>query len=110
MPLNVTYRYDEADVVTGCAGSFAKGRLTRVVESKGGLVYCNDPHGNVVTKQETEATVTTTTRYTWAPGERFASVSTTTCVPSVLDRVPFRFGCFHARGGLLGLMLVSRAT
>ena len=74
--LNATYRYDEADAVTGCAGSFAKGRLTRVIERNGGLLYCYDSHGNVVTKQQTVGTVTTTTRYTWTLGDRLATVTT----------------------------------
>ena len=74
--LNVTYRYDEADAVTGCAGSFAKGHLTRIIENNGGLVYCYDAHGNVVTKQQTVGMVTTTTRYTWTAGDRLSSVNT----------------------------------
>lgn len=74
--LNVAYHYDEPDSVTGCTGGVSKGHLTRVVESNGGIVYCYDGHGNVIKKQQTVGTVTTTTSYTWTPGDRLKSVTT----------------------------------
>lgn len=74
--LNVSYRYDEADAVTGCTGSFAQGRLTRVMEANGGISYCYDAQGNVTRKQQTVGTVTTTTRYAWTPGRRLATLTT----------------------------------
>jgi RHS repeat-associated protein len=74
--LNVQYQYDEADTVTGCTGSFGKGRLTRVIEGNGGIVWCYDNRGNVVTKQQTVGTVTRTTTYAWTAGNRLAWVTT----------------------------------
>jgi RHS repeat-associated protein len=74
--LNVQYKYDEADTVTGCTGSFGKGHLTRVIEGNGGIVWCYDNRGNVVTKQQTVGTVTRTTTYAWTNGNRLASVTT----------------------------------
>lgn len=76
--LNVTYRYDEEDAITGCAGGFGKSHLTRVIESNGGIVYCYDGHGNVVKKQQTVGAVTTTTSYMWTLGDRLESVTTAT--------------------------------
>jgi RHS repeat-associated protein len=74
--LNVSYKFDEADSVTGCTGSVSKGHLTRIIEGNGGLVYCYDPRGNVVKKQQTVGTETRTTVYTWTPGNRLKSVTT----------------------------------
>jgi RHS repeat-associated protein len=74
--LNVTYKYDEADSVTGCTGSFGKGHLTRVIEGNGGITWCYDNRGNVIKKQQTAGTTTRTTTYTWTTGDRLASVTT----------------------------------
>jgi RHS repeat-associated protein len=74
--LNIAYHYDEADAVTGCTGNVGKGRLTRIVEGSGGIIYCYDRRGNVVKKQQTVGTTTTTTSYTWTPGNRLASMIT----------------------------------
>ncbi|WP_369928850.1 RHS repeat-associated core domain-containing protein [Xanthomonas sp. NCPPB 2632] len=74
--LNVQYKYDEADSVTGCTGSVSRGRLTRVVEGNGGLIYCYDRRGNVVKKQQTIGTATRTTTYTWTLANRLKSVTT----------------------------------
>lgn len=74
--LNVSYKFDEADSVTGCTGSVGKDHLTRVIEGNGGLVYCYDRRGNVVKKQQTVGTETRTTVYTWTPGNRLKSVTT----------------------------------
>ncbi|WP_081916689.1 RHS repeat-associated core domain-containing protein [Luteibacter sp. 9135] len=74
--LNVAYKFDEADSVTGCTGAVGKGRLTRIIEGNGGLVYCYDRRGNVVKKQQTVGTDTRTTIYTWTPGNRLKSVTT----------------------------------
>jgi RHS repeat-associated protein len=74
--LNVQYKYDEPDTVTGCTGSFGKGHLTRVIEGNGGIVWCYDNRGNVVTKLQTVGTVTRTTTYGWTTGNRLASVTT----------------------------------
>ncbi|TCV94944.1 RHS repeat-associated protein [Luteibacter rhizovicinus] len=74
--LNVAYKFDEADSVTGCTGSAGNGRLTRVIEGSGGIIYCYDQRGNVIKKQQTVGTVTTTTSYTWTLGNRLSSTST----------------------------------
>jgi RHS repeat-associated protein len=74
--LNTTYKYDEADSVTGCTGSVSKGRLTRIIEGNGGLVYCYDRRGNVLKKQQTVGTVTRTTTYAWTLADRLKSVTT----------------------------------
>jgi RHS repeat-associated protein len=74
--LNVQYKYDEPDTVTGCTGSFGKGRLTRVIEGSGGIIWCYDNRGNVVKKQQAVGTVSRTTAYAWTAGNRLASVTT----------------------------------
>ncbi|SFW27696.1 RHS repeat-associated core domain-containing protein [Luteibacter sp. UNCMF366Tsu5.1] len=74
--LNVQYKYDEADTVTGCTGNLAKGHLTRIVEGNSGIVFCYDVHGNVVRKQQTVGTTPTTTTYAWTRGNRLNSVTT----------------------------------
>jgi RHS repeat-associated protein len=74
--LNIQYKYDEADSVTGCTGSVSKGRLTRIIEGNGGLVYCYDRRGNVLKKQQTVGTTTRATSYTWTLGDRLKSVTT----------------------------------
>ena len=74
--LNVQYKYDEADSVTGCTGSTSTGHLTRIIEGNGGLVYCYDQRGNVVKKQQTVGTITRTTTYTWTLADRLESVTT----------------------------------
>jgi RHS repeat-associated protein len=74
--LNVQYKYDEADSVTGCTGSHGKGRLTRVIEDNGGIVLCYDNRGNVIKKQQTVGTDTRTTAYTWTLANRLKSTTT----------------------------------
>jgi RHS repeat-associated protein len=74
--LNVQYKYDEPDTVTGCTGSFGKGRLTRAIEGSGGIIWCYDNRGNVVKKQQAVGTVSRTTAYAWTAGNRLASVTT----------------------------------
>lgn len=74
--LNVQYKYDEADSVTGCTGNFGKGHLTRIVEGNGGIAWCYDSRGNVIKKQQTVGTDTRTTTYTWTLANRLQSVTT----------------------------------
>jgi YD repeat-containing protein len=74
--LNVQYKYDEADSITGCTGSVSKGRLTRIIEGNGGLVYCYDRRGNVLKKLQTVGTVTRTATYAWTLADRLKSVTT----------------------------------
>lgn len=74
--LNVQYKYDESDSVTGCTGNFGRGHLTRIIEGSGGIVFCFDARGNVVRKQQTVGNITRTTAYIWTRGNRLSSVST----------------------------------
>lgn len=43
--------YDLADTTTGCAASFPKGRLSRIIDASGTTTYCYDRRGNVVRKR-----------------------------------------------------------
>jgi RHS repeat-associated protein len=74
--LNVQYKYDEADSVTGCTGNLGKGRLTRVIEGNGGIVWCYDNRGNVLKKQQMVGSDTRTTTYSWTLANRLQSVTT----------------------------------
>ena len=71
---NVSYRYDEADSVTGCVGSYPVGRLTSVVETAVTTVYCYDARGNVVTKRQTQGTNVDKVSYTYTMADRLASI------------------------------------
>ena len=71
---NISYRYDEADSVTGCVGSYPVGRLTSVVETAVTTVYCYDARGNVVTKRQTQSTNVDTVSYTYTLADRLASI------------------------------------
>jgi len=71
---NISYRYDEADSVTGCVGSYPVGRLTSVVETAVTTVYCYDARGNVVTKRQSQGTNVDTVSYTYTLADRLASI------------------------------------
>ncbi|WP_346948816.1 RHS repeat-associated core domain-containing protein [Dyella sp.] len=73
---NVSYRYDEADSVTGCTGSYPSGRLTRMVETAVTTVYCYDLRGNVVQKRQAQGTNVDTVSYTYTLADRLASTRT----------------------------------
>ncbi|WP_345777542.1 DUF6531 domain-containing protein [Dyella sp. LX-1] len=73
---NVSYHYDEADGVTGCAGSHPAGRLTSMVETAVTTVYCYDIRGNVVQKRQTQGTNVDTVSYTYTVADRLASTRT----------------------------------
>lgn len=73
---NVSYRYDEADTVTGCAGSYPTGRLTSVVETAVTTVYCYDARGNAVLKRQTQGTNVDTINYSVTLAGRLASTRT----------------------------------
>ncbi|SFW69645.1 RHS repeat-associated core domain-containing protein [Luteibacter sp. UNCMF366Tsu5.1] len=73
---NIQYKYDEADAVTGCTGNHGAGHRTRVVEASGGITWCYDGRGNVLSKRQTIGADTRTTIYSWTPGNRLASVTT----------------------------------
>jgi len=72
--LNVHYYYDEPNSTTGCASSYPIGRLTRMTDSSGSTIYCYDRRGNVISKTQTIATVTATTRYVWNLADRLMEV------------------------------------
>ena len=73
---NVTYAYDEANSVTGCANSFPIGHLTRVIEGDGKVTaLCYDQMGRVVSKQLTVAGTSATTTYGYTPGGRLQSIT-----------------------------------
>lgn len=74
--LNVTYGYDEANSVTGCASSYPVGRLTRVIELSVTTVYCYDAHGNVTQKSQTQGTATDITGYGYTAADRLSSTVT----------------------------------
>jgi RHS repeat-associated protein len=73
---SVSYRYDEPDSVTGCAGSYPIGRLTSIVETAVTTVYCYDARGNVVKKTQTQGTNVDTVSYTYTLADRLASTRT----------------------------------
>ncbi|TCV97790.1 RHS repeat-associated protein [Luteibacter rhizovicinus] len=74
--LNVAYHFDEADGVTGCSGSYAVGRLTRIVESAVTTTYCYDAQGRVTERRQTQGTVTDTTSTVYTRAGRVTAVAT----------------------------------
>jgi len=74
--LNVQYKFDEADATTGCAGSYGKGHLTRIIEGNGGITWCYDVFGRVLQKSQTLGAMTRVTAYTWTKAGRLASMTT----------------------------------
>ena len=73
--LNAAYHYDEANSVTGCAGSFPVGHLTRVVESQVTTTYCYDARGNVVQKRQAQGAQTDVTNYGYTLADRMSIVT-----------------------------------
>ncbi|MGA7439924.1 MAG: RHS repeat-associated core domain-containing protein [Luteibacter sp.] len=74
--LDIQYKYDEADAVTGCTGNYGAGRRTRIIEANGGITWCYDGRGNVVKKTQMVGAIARTTTYTWTPGNRLSSLTT----------------------------------
>ncbi|MBB5356836.1 RHS repeat-associated protein [Rhodanobacter sp. ANJX3] len=72
---NVTYKYDEANAVTGCTNSSSMGRLTRVIEATVTTVYCYDPHGNVLQKSQLTAAHTDVTQYAYSSADRLQAMT-----------------------------------
>jgi RHS repeat-associated protein len=72
---NVSWRYDEPDSTTGCAGSASIGRLTRVVDSASTTTYCYDKRGNVTRKSQALGTQTDTTTYTFTRADRLDTMT-----------------------------------
>ena len=73
--LDVAYKYDEANSVTGCAASYPVGRLTRILESAVTTVYCYDAQGRVTEKRQTQGTHTDTTRYGYSLAGRLNAMT-----------------------------------
>jgi YD repeat-containing protein len=48
---------DEPDATTGCTGSFASGRLTRMTDASGSTSYCYDRFGRLTQKRQTTRSV-----------------------------------------------------
>lgn len=74
--LNVGYKYDEANAVTGCTSSAPIGRLTRVIESTVTTIFCYDSRGNLTQKKQVTSTHTDTTLYTYTLANRLSGEST----------------------------------
>jgi len=73
--LNASYHYDESNSITGCAGSFPVGHLTRLVEGAVTTVYCYDNQGNVTAKSQTQGAQTDIIRYAYTLANRLKSVT-----------------------------------
>ncbi len=73
---NVTFTYDEANSVTGCAVSAPIGRLTRMVEHAVSTTYCYDARGNVIQKMQAVAGTTDTTSYRYTAANRLSGETT----------------------------------
>ncbi|KAG9591451.1 hypothetical protein KCV01_g11476, partial [Aureobasidium melanogenum] len=73
--LDVAFNFDEADSATGCQGSYAQGRLTRIVESAVTTTYCYDALGRVTEKRQKQGAVTDTTDYVYTRAGRLAAVA-----------------------------------
>ncbi|HVI56034.1 MAG TPA: RHS repeat-associated core domain-containing protein [Luteibacter sp.] len=71
--LNASYKYDEANSLTGCAASSPIGRLTRIVENAVTTTYCYDGRGNVIQKKQLQGTTTDVTTYAYTLGDRLTS-------------------------------------
>ena len=72
---NITYAYDESNVVTGCSSSAPIGRLTRIIESAVTTVYCYDLRGNVIQKKQINSTATDTINYTYTAANRLSTLT-----------------------------------
>lgn len=73
--LNVTFGYDQANSVTGCASSQRLGRLTRIVDASGSTSLCYDRRGNVIRKIQVTAGITLTTDFTYTRADRIATIT-----------------------------------
>ena len=71
---NIVYHYDEPNSTTGCSTSYPIGRLTRIIENTVTTVYCYDPRGNVIQKQQITAAGTDATGYSISNGGRLSGI------------------------------------
>ncbi|GLQ45656.1 type IV secretion protein Rhs [Dyella lipolytica] len=72
---NVTYSYDDNNVITGCLGTYPIGHLTRIIENTITTVFCYDPRGNVVTKKLTTSAGTVGTTFTYTAADRLSGIT-----------------------------------
>jgi RHS repeat-associated protein len=72
---NVSYTYDEANAVTGCASSSPIGRRTRIVENTVTTVFCYDARGNVLQKTQTASGFKDVTQYAFTAGDRLKTMT-----------------------------------
>lgn len=73
--LNVTYKYDESNSVTGCAVSYPVNRLTRVIENSVTTTFCYNGQGYVIQKSQTVNGHTDVTSYTRSSAGRILSIT-----------------------------------
>lgn len=72
-PPNQTFYYDQPDSVTGCAGSFYIGRVTRMVDPSGTTTYCYDRRGNILRKTQQAGLSTRATSATYTVGDKIST-------------------------------------
>jgi RHS repeat-associated protein len=72
---NVSYTYDEANAVTGCASSSPIGRRTRIIENTVSTVFCYDARGNVLQKTQTVSGFKDVTQYAFTAGDRLKTMT-----------------------------------
>jgi RHS repeat-associated protein len=72
---DVFYYYDEGDAITGCSGSHAVGRLTRMVDRSGATVYCYDARGNVTKKSISYNSSIVSVEYDHGPSDQLAEIT-----------------------------------
>jgi len=74
--LNVTYAYDTVNAeCTAAAATFAKGRLTKMVDASGQTTYCYDGHGNLRLKTQVTNARTFITSYGYTAADRLAAIT-----------------------------------
>lgn len=73
--LDVTFAYDESDTITGCAGSFPVGKMTRMTDASGSTTYCYDRRGNVMTKTQVTAGKTLVISYSYDKADRLTTLT-----------------------------------
>lgn len=71
---DISFSYDEANNVTGCASSYPIGHLTTMIDGSGTTKYCYDRRGNVVEKKQVTSGLTFDIRYSYTVGDRLASI------------------------------------
>jgi len=72
--LDVAYRYDETNGITGCTRSAPIGRLTRIVEDAVTTAYCYDAQGRIIRKQQITSSGTDTIDYAYTAAGRLRAL------------------------------------